>query len=534
MKFRTMERNLTQSETWATITPADLMRSVSRRLPSVFFTTLLVTVVIAGILFAWPNKYSSDGLFYVRLGRGAVSADPTAQPSGSVSWQESRASEVLSISEMITSREIADRVVKAIGAAEVNHPRTWIDRSMKSLTDLVPSASPGDMERGKYKRQLAHENAVEKIQDAISVNVPKDGYTLAVHSKTSDPILSQKIVQAIMDQYGSYHVDAHRSTGSLGFFEQQIVTSQMAAVESRKALQQARNEMGWMSTETAQDSLRQRTLNLELAMDQVESDLADSESLVKSLESQLTKVKDWIPVEISKVANNAADGMRTALYQYQMNEGEKLAKVTPSHPRYKLLQGKISQGQEIVSSEGTERAQTREAVNPVKLQLETAYQTAVAKTAGLRSRRKALSSSLDQANDDLRRLNDDMVKLAELNWDAEIAEKHYLSHAESLESARLLNELDNQKMSDISVIQNASLNLKKVGPPRLILTFIGGLLGICWGVLQALVRDNPVAARSRDHSKAREQHKDEKAGEELKDFVAGENAERELGVSLPR
>ncbi|MFK8115560.1 MAG: GumC family protein [Rubripirellula sp.] len=543
-----MDRKLSTADAWATVTPADLLRSISHRLPSVIFTTLLVTAVIAGILLAWPNQYSSDGLFYVRLGRAAVSADPTAQASGSVSVQESRASEVHSISEMMTSREVADRVVKAVGAREINQPRTWVDRSMKGLGDLFPRGSDnsGSMERGSYDRQLAHESAVERIRSAIKVSVPKEGYTLAVSSQCADPLLAQSIVQALMDEYGSYHVEAHRSNGALDFFERQTKASQHSAIETRKMLQKTRNEMGWMSTDSAEETLRQRILNSELALDQAESDYADSESLMKALKSQLTTVEPWIEVETSQVADNAADGMRTALYEYQVNEGERLSKVTPNHPRYKLLREKIDSGEEIVSSQGTERQQTREAVNPVHLQLETAYQTAMARTAGLKSRREALKGSLEEAQEDLQRLNADMVKLAELNWRAEITEKNYLSHAESLESARLVHELDNQQMSDVSVIQNASLNLTKVGPPRLALTMVGGLLGLCLGILQALVRDNPVAASSAKASPLAyasnpEQKDSASSGSDglaektvENEQVDGPQAEDEGRVSLPR
>jgi polysaccharide biosynthesis protein PslE len=531
-----MERKLNSADAWATVTPADLVRSVSHRIPSVILTTLVVTALIAGILVAWPNQYSSDGLFYVRLGRAAVSADPTAQPSGSVSLQESRASEVLSISEMITSREIADRVVKAVGAREINQPRTWIDRSLKSLADLFPKQNATrNMDQGYFDRQLSHESAVKRIQKAVSVSVPKDGYTLSVAAKCADPMLAQAIVQSLMDEYNSYHVEAHRSNGSLDFFERQTKASERAAIEAQQLLQQTRNEMGWMSTESAEETLRQRILNLELALDAAESDFADSESQLKALESQLAKVEAWIPVETSFVADNAADGMRTALYEYQVNDGEKLSKVTPNHPRYKQLREKIDTGEEIVSSQGNEREQTREAVNPVHLQLETDYQAALARTAGLTSRRESLTKSLEQAQQDLQRLNGDMVKLAELKWRTVISEKNYLSHAESLESARLVHELDNQKMSDISVIQDASLNLKKVGPPRLTLTMVGGLLGLCLGILQALVRENPLANLASASVNTRDEKEGFTTNGRLSQQVDNEShAEDGVLVSLPR
>jgi uncharacterized protein involved in exopolysaccharide biosynthesis len=527
-----MDRATYDFEAWASITPSDLMRSVRHRLPSIFVTTALVGGTVLGVLLAWPNQYASDGMFYVRLGRGAISVDPTTQASGSVSLQESRRAEVVSVAEMMSSREIADRVVEKVGVRRINEPRTWIDRAMNNLFGLLPQSPPPAMDRGAYERQIAHEEAVKRVSEAIDVSVPKNGYTISVAATTSDPALSQSIVQALMDQYGSYHVQAHRATGSLDFFDEQTRESQQAALQARTTLQQARNEMGWMSTESAETTLRERILKLELALDEAESDLSESSSLEQSLKTQLAKIEAWIPTEVSRVANNATDDMRTVLYEYQVSDGERLAKVTPSHPRYRMLMEKLNQGEQIVSSEGDDREERVEAVNPVHLQLEADYQLAVAKTAGLQSRRDSLQGSLEDAEQDLQRLNEDMIKLAELTWNAEIAEKNFLSHANSLESARVISELDNQNISDVSVIQNASLNLKKVGPPRLTLLLIGSAMGLCFGIFQALVRDKPVTnhkGRSSRPSANGAHHIREEQGLEEDEAEASE-----LVVSLPR
>ncbi|KAA1259710.1 Chain length determinant protein [Rubripirellula obstinata] len=509
-----MDQSHTSPESWATVTPADLVRSISRRLPSVLVTTLLVMLLIGGLLLAWPNQYASDGLFYARLGRGAVSMDPTTEPTRSVSLQESRSSEVNSISQMLTSREIMDRVVRKVGAREINHPRNWIEKvgNLVSSNEAKEATqqSESNNDRIETAQQLAHEVAVKKVAKAVTVTVPKDSYTISVLAKGSDPMLVQEIVQAILDEYGAYHVEAHRSNGSLDFFEQQSKDSRGAALASHEALQQARQDMGWMSAESAEKAIQERMVELEIALDKAESDLADSESRTKVLKQRLAGIKEWIPMETMQVANEAADLMRSQLYESQLNDGEKLAKVTTSHPRYKLLREKMSSGAEIVDSVGSERQQSTEAINPIRVKLETDYEVAMAKTAGLRSRRDSVSRSLAAAKQDAKRLTKDAVVLNELAWKAEIAENIYLDHSESLESTRLMHELDMQEMSDVSVIQNASLNLKKVGPPRAILFGLGGLLGLCVGVLQALVRDNPVGSKvssNRDSSGRRKSDK---------------------------
>ncbi|TWU59123.1 hypothetical protein Poly51_19090 [Rubripirellula tenax] len=496
-------------DTWAVISPRDLMNVIQHRLPSVALTAVLTTAAVVGLLVAWPNEYISDGLFYARLGRGAVAIDPTTEPGRSVSLQDSRSSEVASISQMLGSREIADRVVRKVGAREINFERTWVDRATRAIGNAAKrfsfkSDTSGDsIERAEYDRQIAHEAAVKRVVHSVAIEVPKNSYTISVTSKFNDPIVAQKIVQSIMDEYGAYHVEAHNSTGSLGFFEQQTESSQSDAIEARKKLQQAKSQMGWMSTVSAEESLRQRILNLELSLDQTNSELADASSKAKSIAERLETIEEWIPMETTKVANNAVDGMRTQLYGYKLQDGEELSKVTASHPRYKILRDKIIQGEDIVNAAEDDREQTVEARNPLRLSLETDYQTALTTAAGHASRRDSLAKSLESAHADLQRLNDDAVVLAELNWAADIAEKNYLSHSRSLESSRMMQELDNQKMSDVSVIQNASLNLEKVGPPRAILACIGAMLGLCLGMIQALVRGVAAPRRSDRRSTVR-------------------------------
>ena len=89
-------------------------------------------------------------------------------------------------------------------------------------------------------------------------------------------------------------------------------------------------------------------------------------------------------------------------------------------------------------------------------------------------------------------------------------------------------------------IQNASLNLKKVGPPRLTLLLVSMAFGLCLGVLQALVRDNPSdqpmpdfgqGSSQNQYGQPEESEESERAVQEAGNETKGE---REYVASLPR
>ncbi|MEP2306991.1 GumC family protein, partial [Rhodopirellula bahusiensis] len=496
------------TESWAMVTPGEVLRSFRRRLPSILFTTVLVTVAVVALLVVWPNQYRSEGLMYVRLGRGALAVDPTTKATQSVSMQESRTAEVVSIGEMIGSREIAERAVERIGVDEINQPRTWIDQGLQNAEEFMQSdhqmvawlpksegKTVGELTPEAYELQLEREQAIKKVSKAIDVQIAKNGYTVAVAGKGDDPLLIQKIVQAVMDEYGRYHVEAHSVDGSESFFEKRAKQSRDTALATRRALQETRNEMGWLSAASAEETLRERIIDLEMKLNTADSELAEAISQAEELRRQLDGTKEWVPVDVTLgIANAAGDQMRSQLYDVQIQDGEELARVSPNHPRYKRLQEKMQQSSQLADAEREDREERREAINPVYQELETQFQTVRAKAVGLKSRREAVSERLEATQLDLRRLNGDATRLAELTWEAELAEDTYREHARSLEEARVNSELDDLQMSDVSVIQNATLNLKKSGPMRGLLSVVGLLLGLSLGLLQAILRDSPVAS----------------------------------------
>lgn len=486
-----------RSEAVNALTPTEVLYGVFERLPSVISITLLSLFAAAVIVFALPDKFTSDGLMYVRLGRGALSVDPTATTAGSagVSVQETRSAEVMSVAEMINSREIAERVVERIGIEAIDQPYGWLELTRERLELLWPKKSvdpPGALTVDWYRAQLRYEEAIKKVRQWLSINTPKVGYTVGVTVNGPDPLLVQSVVQAVMDEYKGYHVEAHRSDGSLEFFEQQVAQSETAAIEAREQLQASRADSGWSSIESAESSLRERIVSLEIALDEAESLHAQSLRRGEALKDRLVATREWIPTEVTKgVANVAGDTMRTQLFDEQVVESEQLATLKPTHPRYRLLQEKMRRNAEIVTGENDPRELTRESLNPIWQQLESEFAMAYAGSEGLGSRCKSLRESLAAARQELARLNREAVKLATLKWRADIAERKFIEHAKSLEEARILFELDRKQMSDVSVIQDASLNLKKVGPPRTLLAIIGGLLGMALGVFQAVLRTTP-------------------------------------------
>ena len=484
------------------MTLGDAWRAVRRRWKSTFVVTLLVSLAVVALLVAWPNRYASEGMLFVRLGRGSVSLDPASTASATVSLQESRAAEVASVREILASRAIAERVVDAIGQDEILRPRHWSAALAQSLARRRPGwaggpATDGSPQSQQYAQAIEREEAIAAVQDALNVHVAKDSYTLIVQARSGDPYLSRAIVQTAMDQCNGYHVQAHRSDGSLAFFDRQHQQAFEAAVAAQQELKESKNRMGLLSAESMELTLRERITQLQTALDQTRAQRQASQAEVEQLQQQIASLDQWVPTATTQgVANGAGEDMRTALFGLELESSDTAARFTPEHPRYQQMQERLAVSKAIVGQQTQERMLTQEALNPIRQNLETTLRQSQARSAGLDAQLQSLQSLQEAADAQLQRLNGDAVQLAQLQWQASVAEQNYLAHAQSLEQARVMHALDAEQMSDLSVVQPAALMLKKVGPPRMVLSLVGCLLGLALGLLQALLRDaSPATIR---------------------------------------
>ena len=108
----------------------------------------MTTVTLGTFLVA--EIYKSEARLLVRIGRESVSLDPTATTGQVISVGQSRESEINSELEILKSRELAQKVVDAIGPrAFLERPdelKLGVNNAQDTLRDAEnhPVAHPGD------------------------------------------------------------------------------------------------------------------------------------------------------------------------------------------------------------------------------------------------------------------------------------------------------------------------------------------------------------------------------------------------------
>ncbi|MFG0263528.1 MAG: GumC family protein [Rhodopirellula sp. JB055] len=486
------ERSFAEADHFRPLRLNDLWQAVARHRLSVVLWTIVLLPVLALGVFLIPAQFDSYSQLLIRLGRGAVSMDPTATLSPTVSLQDSRASQVNSVREMLQSRAIATKVVKKVGVERILEPRSLLSKTMQKLSSLVPGGTSkpmGEMSAEEVQAQIAEEMAIQSFQESLNLYVAKDAYTIDLEVRTEDPFLSQELLDALVKIYRQHHAMAHSSLGSAKFFEEQSDLAYQRALEAKEKLRIAKTERGIIDIGSAQSALRSLISQVESNLVDVEHELATAVAQRSRLVEQIREQPETLQTQtIRGIPKATGDSMRQSLYDLEVRYKEQSLKLSDDHPKLKVLREQLAAATEIAQAEQGERPQTTESTNPVRQSLVMSLQETDTRLSGLKSKRDNLKTQAESLKEELTQLNRDEVQLAELTWETQLAEAEYMRTAENRDNARLIDRLSSGSVSEIAVVQEPSLGLKKVKPKRAILLVLAAILAVGFGVVQALVR----------------------------------------------
>ena len=219
----------------------EIPRAVLRHKKKALFAFLSMTLVVAAVVLVMPSEYVSEAKLFVRVGREAVSLDPTATTGDRIYVNKPHSSEVLAIIDVLESHRIARRVVDVVGpklileGATADEPsgdeplvaslfigsvQPWVDRATQGLTKIQETLSDWAPTStlaidGDYKR------AVAQVMSATESSARPNSSVIYVSCRAKDPELAQRILQTITAELPKEYLRLNRTEGSFQFFEDQ-------------------------------------------------------------------------------------------------------------------------------------------------------------------------------------------------------------------------------------------------------------------------------------------------------------------------
>jgi uncharacterized protein involved in exopolysaccharide biosynthesis len=283
----------------------------------------------------------------------------------------------------------------------------------------------------------------------------------------------------LVDLHLSYHLQANSTPGSLPFFgsQSELLLAELEAASEE--LTELKNSNSVASMEAKKQSLESQMQSLQEQLSQATTGLAAATTTVATLKQQLAGEAEFIPAsETVGMANSVNAGMRQELYRLQILESELLAKTKENHPRITQIRDQIEKAR-LVFDEEEPQVQTTTSTNDVYQQIRISLLAEQGKQAALEAQIRALESEQEKLKDEIKRVNDGELKLVSLQRQVDLLDANYRRYVESLEQVRINKELENQRISNVNLVQKPSFVDYPIGPSNFLVLVLGLTASLC-------------------------------------------------------
>ena len=359
----------------------------------------LAVMVTAGFYTFWlPEVYESEAKLLMRVGQETV-LDRSGTNGLITSVRPSEASQINTEVGILESRDLVERVIDTVGlSAFIQRPE-----ALEASADMAKDITP-DMRSAVTRAVMKDLNVRAEVRSNI----------VSISYRASSPELAQKVVASLIEFYLDKHLEVHRGPGSYDFFVGQIEEVRGGLAGTQASLRDLRNETGIASIAEQRGMILGRIGSLQQEVERAGAEASASGAKIRSMEKRLAEVPETLVMS-------------------------------------ETTQKRLSLGR----AEPTSSSVTK-GINATRQSLEAALLAEEAHLASLLARIEALEDQLDKARVDLKALNRNAARFAELEREIAIQESKYRKYSENLEKARVDRTLETERISNVSVLQPAT------------------------------------------------------------------------------
>lgn len=435
-----------------------------------FFVTVVGLVTLVTLLT--PKVYRSQGKLLVRLGRENVGIDPTVNlgQASTVSPPLSREDEMNSLVQILQSRAVIEGVVKTL--------------TPETILEFISATSS----------RTPHDRAVLLLQKDLAIGTAAKSNVLDVTFDHENQVLSRRVVDTVMDIFIREHVRLNRTQRSHAFLDAQMKSTRDKLHKAEDKLRQLENDSGLVSPETQERLLVEQISKLKADLEDVETQRVAVQAELDQLHAQFEQGPDQaLSAGSQGIANNALDDSRKQLYTLQAREKQLLTVYDEDYYLVKQVREQIKQTKELLEKE-TELQRTTLWPQRTYEEAQIVLTTKQPLLASLKVQSSEMKTRLARLQAEQTRIHDQAAEIRRQRRQVAILEQSFRKYTEGLEQARVDQALQDERISNLSIIQPALTQIKHVKPLTAVNLLLGLVLGTVGGIALA------VAAEYLDHS----------------------------------
>ena len=453
------------------------------------------------VYFEWPATYVSNAKLLVRYVVERTTVDNVDATRGGA-YASATDTVIAAEMEILSSWDLAVQTAEAVGPKR-----------------LLPN----------YKGVVTKEAAARTIASGLTLNTEKGSNIIFVSYKNHDPEMATVVLSELVNRYFNKHLEVHRSAGAFDFVTQQTDQVRSRLNQTEDALRDLKEKAGIISLEASTTNLNAEAERLEEQLHFAEADLAEEQARFRQLNGTVGGVTivpgnaDAPPSQKSssdKSHPNASDTtaadtsptpaveipigvvqryqvLSSGLQKLHQTQLDLFAKYTPESQMVRANQAEIDDVDHQLRSLEHKYPDLPNRVGAVGTSNDsTSPAASAAHLAGLRAKRNALASRLQEVRKKIDQLAQISPQLADLQRQKELEETNYKYFEATLEKARVDEALDPSKIPNISAVQRPSPPVLETKARNKAVTGVA-LAGLGVAVAFALIKELILSATIR-------------------------------------
>ncbi|HVO02088.1 MAG TPA: Wzz/FepE/Etk N-terminal domain-containing protein [Candidatus Cybelea sp.] len=451
----------------------ELLAAVFRSARLLLVALLVPPIIAVALAYVLPPVYQADAKVLIKPGREFIPVTNMGQ-SDFGGPSSSMAEVVKSETEILNSKDLAQ----------------------ETLSKLTVGAVYPDLAAGPDQSGAMLDRAITQFGRQLRVDPVELSNVVEVSFQDKNPDVAKAVLSQLLSSFEARHVTLY-STGLTAPIEAQIAEKQKELQELDAKRVTYQNANGAFSIPDQRASLIQQRA-------QVSAQLQDAQIKEGALQEQITFLKKSRAntpqsAQLQSETDPASTTSSNALQQLmalQQKEQELLQHYQPTAPAVVQIRAQIAQAEQFVrQAQSQDSRKVLTGANPLLATIDQQLLAAQSELTPIDSQIAGYKGQLASIDDQLKKLQESELQVDDLQRQIESLTADLQTLRTDLEQSRLAQNMDQAKVSSVTVIDAPRVDTKPVFPKKLYFGLGGLVLGIALAgmiVLLSLTLSNTI------------------------------------------
>ena len=438
----------------------DLMSILFKHKQKILIVFLATVVTVTAGSFLLPPTYEATSSLLVKFGREYIYQPEVGERSQDMRLVPFNQEEVINSEiQVLTSRDLIEKVINTLG-----------------IEKIYP-----DLTKNPSEKIAPIEMAILEFQEKLSAEGIKKSNVIQISFQHKEPQIAAQAVNLLVDFFKEKHLQVFSDPRS-SFLEQQLVTYEQKLKESENNLESFKQQHRVSSLDEQRSLLLKQRTDLDTSFKNAQNQIKELQQKLASLEKQMHTISESETLYTETDRYKVIDEAKAKLLTLQLQEQELLQKYNESNRLVVNVRKEIQMVKDFLHEQEAAIKGKVKTGNAVYQEAEKEIMNTKANLSSQEARQASLKLQLAQLDREIQNFDLREKELQGLRREQGSNEKNYQTYQHKVEEARISDDMNRQKMANISVIQAAAVPTKPIKPKKALNILLSVILGAVSGL----------------------------------------------------